>query len=169
MNRSYQFAGVLQYTGWWINPNIQLGDTVRIDGDAPATNNLLRATPFTVTDLISRQIHEHYFLCSQLSYESGQPQYETYLYEFHTGILLRAVSVILDGNKPAFEVNLEIVSASPPLPTIHLLLHYWINYHSLILAFIGATLVVFFINYLIQNLLPQHQKLGKAVESKQNA
>ena len=148
-NRSYQFAGLLLYTGWWIHPGIQLGDQIRIDGDAPATNSLLRTTPFTVTDLVSIQVQEAYYHCWQLSYTSSQPQYETYYYESHTGILLSATSLLYQGQIPVHEVNLYLLSASPQLPTLHLFLHYWTNHHPLILALTGATLVTLLVYYLI--------------------
>ena len=153
-NRSYQFAGLLLYTGWWIHPGIQLGDQIRIDGDAPATNSLLRTAPFTVTDLVSIQVQEAYYHCWQLSYASSQPQYETYYYESHTGILLRATSLLYEGQILIHEVNLYLLTSSPPLPTIHLFLHYWTNHYPLVLALTGATLVTLLVYHLIHYFNP---------------
>jgi hypothetical protein len=157
-NRSYEFAGLTLFTAWWIHPGLQLGDQIRIDGDAPATNNFLRTTPFTVTDLVSLSINEAHYLCWQLTYSSNQPQHETYYYEFHTGALISATSLMFEGSRPVHEAHLTLFSSSPPLPQIHLLFHYWINYQSFILAFVGATLVTLLFYYLIQHLLPTPRK-----------
>ena len=81
-NRTYNYAGLNCYTAWWINPSIQLGEQIRIDGDLPATNNFLRIAPFTVTDLVSIEVAHQYFLCWQLSYSSGNRQHELYYYEY---------------------------------------------------------------------------------------
>jgi hypothetical protein len=168
-NRSYHFAGLELYTGWWIHPGVQIGDQVRIDGDAPATNNFLRTAPFIVTDLISLQIQDRFYLCWQLYYASNQPQYETFYYEFHSGILVSASSSLLVGNQPSHQVSVTLLSASPPVPTVQLLLHYWINYQSLIFAFLGATLLTLLVYYLIENLNPHHRNRYSTMKSKQNA
>ncbi len=168
-NRSYQFAGLLLYTGWWIHPNIQVGDQIQIDGDEPATNNLLRTAPFIVTDLVSLKIRDNYYLCWQLSYSSSQSQFESYYYEFHSGVLIRATSILQDGNQPVHEIFIELVSAEPTLPTIHLLFHYWINYQSLILALIGATLLTLIFNYLLRHLLSLSRYHRQTSQPRQNA
>ncbi|MFX1508724.1 MAG: hypothetical protein ACFFBR_00320 [Promethearchaeota archaeon] len=157
-NRSYVFAGLTLYTAWWILPGPQLGDQIRIDGDAPATNNFLRIAPFTVTDLVSLYVKEAPCLCWQLTYFSNQPQYEIYYYEFHTGILISATSILVENSQPVHEVYLALSSSYPAFPQIHILFHYWINYQSFIIAFLGATLVTLLLYYLIQHLLPTHRK-----------
>ncbi|MFX1564809.1 MAG: hypothetical protein ACFFCH_02340 [Promethearchaeota archaeon] len=169
LNRSYQFAGLTLYTAWWVLPGLQLGDQIRIDGDAPVTNNFLRTAPFTVTDLVSLHINEAYYLCWQLTYFSNQLQSETYYYEFHTGILISATSLLFGGSRPVHEAHLWLSSSSPSLPQIHILFHYWINYQSIILAFLGATLVTVLFYYLIQYFLPTHRKPPISAPMSQNA
>ncbi len=157
-NRSYQFAGLLLYTGWWIPPILHLGDEIRIDGDPPSTNNFLRTTPFTVTDLVSIQIHSEYFLCWQLSYGFSQQQHEAFYYEFHTGILVSAISILFEENQPAHEVYVELASISPAIPVLHPLLHYWTSYYSLILALVGASITTLMVNYLLRHLTKSLKK-----------
>ncbi|MHA2314980.1 MAG: hypothetical protein ACXACF_06800 [Candidatus Hermodarchaeia archaeon] len=154
-NRTYQYAGLTCYTAWWIHPAIQIGDKIPIDGDVPATNNFLRLTPFTVTDLLSHEVNHQYFLCWQLSYDSPNNQHETYYYEYQTGILLSATSVRFEANQPVHEVWLELQTAEQPPPPIPPLLHFWTNYNTTIIAFIGATLVTFFVYYVLQRFRPQ--------------
>ncbi len=155
MNRTYQYAGLTCYTAWWIHPTIQIGDKIPIDGDVPATNNFLRLTPFTVTDLLSHKVNHQYFLCWQLSYDSPNNQHETYYYEYQTGILLSATSVRFEANQPVHEIWLELQTAEQPPPPIPPTLHFWTNYNTTLIAFLGATVVSFFVYYLLQRIRPQ--------------
>jgi hypothetical protein len=150
-NRSYQFEGILLYTGLWINPGISIGDRIYIDGDPPSTYNFLRSSPFTVTDLISYEIQSGCYLCWQLSYSSSEPQYETYYFEVQTGVLISATSRLFEGTQLIHEVKAELVSAYPHPPSINPLLHYWFANYSQILALIGATLVTILVRYLLSN------------------
>lgn len=151
-NRTYQYAGLTCYTAWWINSAVQIGDQIPIDGDVPATNNFLRLTPFIVTDLISLEINQQHFLCWQLSYNSPSFQHETYYYEYHTGILLSATSIQLETNQPVHEVWLELQTTGQLPPPIPPLLHFWTNYNSSIIAFIGATVVTLLSYYFLQRI-----------------
>lgn len=168
-NRSYQFAGHSLYTGWWIPPALQIGAQIRIDGDTPATNTLLRTAPFIVTDLVSIPLNDTYYLCWQLSYSSDSPQYETYYYEFHTGVLVHASSQLWSANLPIHEVEISLLSSWPNLPTISILFHYWFNTHTLILALIGASLTTVFVYYLLQHFVPPPRKIDEMMEIRQNA
>ncbi|MHA2405987.1 MAG: hypothetical protein ACXACH_04465 [Candidatus Hermodarchaeia archaeon] len=150
-NRSYQFSGILLYSGLWITPNLEIGDQIYIDGDPPSTYNFLHTDPFTVTDLVSLEISSGWFLCWQLSYTSSEPQYDTYYFEVHTGILISANLLLLEGNQPIHEVDVELTSASPNPPSINPFIHYWVTYYSQILALIGATMITFFIRYLLRH------------------
>ena len=167
-NRSYQFVGLLLYTAWWVPHGLQLGDEVRIDGDPPSTNHLLRTTPFIVTDLVSIQVHSNYYLCWQLSYESTSAHHETFHYEFHTGILINAQSILIEEGQPIHEVYVELTSSYPSLPTLHPLLHYWTSYYSMILALVGATIVTLVANFILRHLSHSPQKL-QVVTMEQNA
>jgi len=153
-NRTYQYAGITCYTAWWINPAVQIGDQISIDGDVPATNNFLRLTPFIVTDLFSLEVNHQHFLCWQLSYDSPKYQHETYYYEYHTGILLSATSVQLEANQPVHEIWLELQSSDQPLPSIPPLLHFLTNYNSTLIAFFGATIITLFVYYLFSRIRP---------------
>ena len=150
-NRTYQYAGLNVYTAWWIHPNIQLGSKVRIDGDAPATNNNPRSQPFTVTDLLSIELDFKYYLCWQLTFTTNQQQ-EHFYYDFYTGLLLKATSILHDGDQPIHEIDLSLQSASPSLPTLHILHHFWITYDSILIALIGASLTALLAFFLIQRV-----------------
>ncbi len=168
-NRTYNYSGVICYTAWWINPSTQLGEQIRIDGDLPATNNFLRIAPFTVTDLISIEVANQYVNCWQLSYLSGNRQHELYYYEYHTGILVRAVSLLRDSTQYVHEIYLELLTATPSLPSNSPILHYWTNYNSIILSLIGATLVALFFYYFLQRYRPRHPNRPPPSHSEHNA
>jgi hypothetical protein len=165
-NRSYHFSGILLHTGLWIIPDIEIGDQIYIDGDPPSTYTFLHTGPFTVTDLVSLEIRSGWFLCWQLSYTSSEPQYETYYFEVHTGILISANLLLLEGNQPIHEVDVELTSASPNPPIINPFIHYWVTYYSQILALIGATMVTLFIRYLLRHLhsSPLHTSKQRSLE-----
>jgi len=150
-NRTYTYGGMDWYTAWWIHPNVQLGSKVRIDGDVPATNNHPRTQPFTVTDLLSIDLNLKYYLCWQLIFTTSQ-QREQFYYDFYTGLLLKATSIVEDSGQPVHEINLTLESAFPSLPTLHILHHFWITYDSILIALIGASLTTLFVFYLIRRL-----------------
>lgn len=150
-NRTYHYAGMDCYTAWWIHPNIQLGSQVRIDGDAPATNNNLRAEPFTVSDLLSIELDFKYYLCWQLTFTTNQQQ-EHFYYDYYTGLLLEATSIVQDAGQPVHKIDLSLQSASPSLPTLHIVHHFWITYDSVLIALIGASLTALFVFFIIQRL-----------------
>jgi len=154
INRTYQYAGLTCYTAWWIHPAVQIGDQIQIDGDVPATNNFLRLAPFIVTDLLSLEVNQQHYLCWQLTYNSPNYQHETYYYEYHTGILLSATSVQFEAHQPVHEVWLELQTADQLPPPISPLLHFWTNYNSTLIAFIGATTVTLLGYYLLQRIRP---------------
>jgi hypothetical protein len=158
-NRTYTFAGINCSTAWWINPAIQLGDQIPIDGDLPATNNFLRIAPFTVTDLISVDVNYQTLLCWQLSYTSGNRQHEIYYYEYHTGALVQAKSLLEDSSHYTLVMYLELQTATPPLPSNSPILHYWVNYNSLFFSFIGATFVALLFYLLLRLRLRHHSRI----------
>ncbi|MFX1244358.1 MAG: hypothetical protein ACFE8F_05305 [Promethearchaeota archaeon] len=153
-NRTYQYAGLMRYTAWWIHPSVQLGSQIQIDGDAPATNNHLRIQPFTVTDLISLDLDRTYYLCWQLTYNTNH-QHETYYYDYYTGVLLKASTIVENIDQPVHEIYLTMESATPAPPSINPFHHLWITYNSFLLALIGASLVSLIVYYLLQRLRTQ--------------
>ncbi len=150
-NRTYEYAGLSCYTAWWISPVVQPGDQIHIDGDVPVTNTFLRTSPFIVKDLVSFEVNQQYYLCWQLVYTSDR-QYETFYYEFYTGMLIYAISILSQGSTTIFEAQIQLQSATPPPPSIHFLLHFWTNYNHIILALIGATATSFLIYHLLRKL-----------------
>ena len=150
-NRTYNYGGNDWYTAWWIHPNVQLGSRVRIDGDVPATNNHLRICPFTVTDLLSIELNLKYYLCWQLTYSTSH-QKEHFYYEYYTGLLLKATSILEDAGQPVHEIDLALQSAFPSLPSHHVLYHFWIMYDSAFIALIGASLITSCVFFLIRRL-----------------
>lgn len=160
LDRTYEYAGLRCYTGWWIDPTVALGDQIRIDGDPPATNNFLHTAQFTVTDLVSWELHQQYYLCWQLTYLTSTGQHEIYHYEYHTGVLVMATSVLQVASHPVHEVHVELRSSNPSIPTIHPVLHFWVNYNSFIFAFLGATLVTLFMHYTLQRARSSSLKIG---------
>jgi hypothetical protein len=167
-NRTYQLAGIDWYSGWWIHPNVQLGSQIRIDGDAPATNNHPRLQPFTVTDLISLDLNQNYYLCWLLTFTTSQ-QHERFYYDFYTGLLLKATSTVENAGQPIHEIKMTLQSAIPSLLTLHLLYHIWITYDSILFAFVGATLSTLFVFYLIQRMRDYRFQASHACNFKQNA
>lgn len=159
-NRTYEYAGLSCYTGWWINPAVVIGEKIRIDGDSPATNYFLRTAPFIVTDLISCEIQGQFYLCWQLTYLTQTGQQEAYYYEYHTGTLVKATSISHEMDHHLIEVVVELRAATPPIPTEHILFHFWINYNSLIFALLGATLVTLCIHNLLHRFLLRTTKSG---------
>jgi hypothetical protein len=150
-NRTYHYGGTDWCTAWWIHPNVQLGSRVRIDGDVPATNNHPRIRPFTVTDLLSIDLNLKYYLCWQLAYTTSQ-QKEHFYYDYYTGLLLKATSIVEDAGQPVHEIDLTLQSAFPSLLTHHILYHFWITYDSAFIALIGASLIASFVFFLLRRL-----------------
>ena len=91
-NRTYRFALNESYTAWWINPEIQVGDLIPIDGDLPVTNLLTRNAPFLVTDLVSLSLGASRYTCWWLTNENPAGVHESFYYEQLTGTLVAAYS-----------------------------------------------------------------------------
>lgn len=114
-NRTYFHIGVQRLTAWWINPNLQPGDQVFIDGDPPVTNNLPRIAPFQVADLTSLTLNPNTYLCWILVYQTDHGQTECFYYEYQTGVLLLVESTQIQPRQ-THQMHLQLVSAFPSLP-----------------------------------------------------
>lgn len=139
-NRTYMIAGVPLFTSWWIDPSVGLGDSVYIDGDAPATDQLLRSTPFQVTDLVSYTTSSQSYICWLLSYNTISGQRESFFYERTTGTLVAAQSVSSNQDATYHEIRIELRTTSPLLPQADPLSHLWFSYGSLAISLALATI-----------------------------
>lgn len=139
-NRTYKIASVSVFTAWWIDPSIDLGDHVSIDGDAPATDQLLRSAPFRVTDLVSYTTDNQSFICWLLNYETASGQQESFYYERMTGVLVAAQSVSANQDSTSRQIRLELETTFPPLPQADPFALLWFSYGSLVVSLALATI-----------------------------
>jgi hypothetical protein len=139
-NRTYQIAGVPLFTAWWIDPSIDLGYNVKIDGDAPATDQLLRSTPFQVTDLVSYTIDNQCFICWLLRYETVSGQQESFYYERMTGVLVAAQSILTNQDSTSHEIFVELKATSSSLPQADIFANLWFSYGTLVVSIVLATI-----------------------------
>ncbi len=140
LNRTYEIAGVSLFTAWWIDPSIDLGDSVSIDGDAPATDQLIRSAPFQVTDLVSYTTDNQCFICWVLIYETASGQQESFYYERMTGVLVAAQSVSSNQGSTFHQIHLELEATTPLLPQADPFANLWFSYGSFIASLALATI-----------------------------
>ena len=103
-NRTYSHSNISLFTGWWIAPNVQIGDLIHIDGDPPALNFFPRSAPFRVSELTSLNIGSNHYTCWLLSYETTSGQQERFYYEQWTGVLVNAENIFTIYNASTGEV-----------------------------------------------------------------
>ncbi len=140
VNRTYNYAGFLAYTGWWIHPTVKIGEQIPIDGDAPVTASFPRSGPFIVIELVTLKLDNQAFMCWLLTYELLNEHQERFYYERYTGVLLAAYSHRYQLGELNQSLNLELLSDSPLLPRADPLSELWLTYGSISVSFLGALL-----------------------------
>lgn len=133
-DRTYRIQDVALFTAWWVDPEIQLGQRIPIHGDSPATDYFPRSGPFLATDLVSLTLKSGRYTCWLLAYETIDGQREYFYYERWTGLLVAAYSGQDNPPLQSRQVQLELQTANPLLPSEDLLTHLWLTYGSTLLS-----------------------------------
>jgi len=165
-NRIYRNQDVALFTAWWIDPAVQLGTRIPIHGDPPATDYFLRSGPFVVTDLVSLSLGAGRYTCWLLTYETQSGQQERFYYERRTGLLIAAYSSQTSPTVQSREMQLELQTATPPLPPEDLLTHLWLTFGPTLLSLGIAALAATSTNRVLHRLRGRRLKewLGKEPE-----
>jgi hypothetical protein len=159
VNRTYNYAGFLAYTGWWIPPTVKIGEQIPIDGDAPVTASFPRSGPFIVTELATLKLANQTFMCWLLTYEMLNEHQEQFYYERYTGILLAAYSRRYQSGELNQTLRLELINDSPLLPRVDPLNEFWLSYGSMSISFLGAILPTAAAYYFLRRL--RHRRVNR--------